>query len=260
VPTVLLRLVNAPGFSSDFVSSIRASYLSGAPVSEAQLEMLMKILPNNHFMRRYGLTEMTPVSSTNLDDDIEHILCTVGKPLAGTDVRIIDMATGSYCPTGVKGEIIVNGSNLMCSYYKLPVDKQPFDENGYLHTGDLGFLDEKGYLHFSGRVKEIIIRGGENIMPNEVASAISMHNSIADVKVIGVPDRILGEAVAAAVVLKEGASFDENEIRNFLMTKLARFKIPSYFFIYEKLPALANGKVDAVSLKKELTEKLEQKG
>ena len=256
VPTVLLRLVNAPGFSTEHVSSIRASYLSGAPVSEAQLRMLMEMLPNNHFMRRYGLTEMTPVSSTSLCDDITHILSTVGKPLEGTDVRIKDIATGTLCPTGVQGEIMVKGRNLMCCYYKLHVDKQPFDEDGYLHTGDLGFLDEDGYLHFSGRAKEVIIRGGENIMPNEVAAAISMHDNIVDVKVIGVPDKIYGEIVTAALVLKAGTVFDEEEMRDFLSTKLARYKIPSYFFIYDKLPALTNGKVDAVSLKKELIKKI----
>ena len=260
VPTVLLRLVNAPGFSPLLVSSLRASYLSGAPVSESQLQMLMGKFPNNHFVRRYGLSEMTPVSATGFDDDIDHTLKTVGKPLDGTDVRIMNMETGKFCPTGVQGEIVVQGHNMMCSYYKLPLEKQPFDGEGFLHTGDLGFLDEDGYLHFTGRAKELIIRGGENIMPDEVASAISANENVVDAKVIGVPDETYGEAVSAAVVLKAGASFDEKEMRDFLMTKLAKYKIPTYFFVYDKLPSLANGKIDAVSLKKEIIDRIAHQG
>jgi fatty-acyl-CoA synthase len=260
VPTVLLRLVNAPGFSPLLVSSLRASYLSGAPVSESQLQMLMGKFPNNHFVRRYGLSEMTPVSATGFNDDIDHTLKTVGKPLDGTDVRIMDMETGKFCPAGVQGEIVVQGRNMMCSYYRLPVEKQPFDKEGFLHTGDLGFLDGDGYLHFMGRAKELIIRGGENIMPDEVASAISAHENVVDAKVIGVPDETYGEAVSAAVVMKNGASFDEKEMRDFLMTKLAKYKIPTYFFVYDRLPALANGKIDAVSLKKEIIDRIAHKG
>jgi fatty-acyl-CoA synthase len=260
VPTVLIRLANAPGFSTDIISSIRASYLSGAPLSEIQLRMLMSKFPNNHFMRRYGLTENTPVSSTRLGDDIEHILGTVGKPIEGTDVRIQDTETGIFCSAGIQGEIVVKGSFLMSGYYKQPVNKLPFDEDGFLHTGDMGFLDEEGYLHFTGRIKEVIIRGGEKIMPNEVASVISMHEKIVDVKVIGAPDEIYGEIVTAAVVLKEGVVFDGKEMRDFLMTKLAKYKIPTYFFIYEKLPSLANGKVDAVSLKKEIIDRISNVG
>ena len=120
----------------------------------------------------------------------------------------------------------------------------------------MGFLDDEGYVHFAGRIKELIIRGGENIIPNELAAAISEHESIADVKVVGVPDEVLGEAVAAAVILKDGYVFDEACMREFLSTRLARFKIPAYFFVYEKFPALANGKIDTVSLTKELAEKV----
>ena len=260
IPTVLIRLVNAPGFSAELASSVRASYMSGAPVSEAQLKTLMDKFPNNRFMRRYGLTEMTPISSTGLEDGLAHILRTVGKPIDGTDVRIKDTETGRFCPAGIQGEILAKGRFLMSGYYRQSHDQQPLDGDGFFHTGDLGFLDEEGYLHYTGRVKETIIRGGEKIMPNEVASAISMYQNIVDVKVIGVPDEIYGEIVTAAVVLKEGVSFDGKEMRDFLMSRIARYKIPAYFFIYEKLPSLANGKVDALSLKKEIMARLSHIG
>ena len=144
----------------------------------------------------------------------------------------------------------------MCSYYKLPLEDQPLDKDGFLHTGDLGFLDNDGYIHFVGRIKEIIIRGGENIMPDEVASAISAHESVADVKVIGIPDKIYGEVVAAAIVLKEGFSFDKENLLQFLSKRISRYKNPAYFFIYDSFPTLANGKIDGVSLKKQLIEKV----
>ena len=255
VPTVFLRLVNAPDFKPELASSLRASYLSGAPVSESQLEMLMQKLPNNHFVRRYGMSEITPVSRTRYDDSIEHIIKTVGKPIEDFEIKIVNNEN-QECKTGETGEILVQGRNLMCSYYKLAPDKQPFDAQGFLHTGDLGFLDDDGYLHFVGRSKELIIRGGENIMPDEVAEAISAHEDITEVKVMGVPDEIYGEAVAAAIVLREGASFNEDNMREFLLTKLSRFKIPSLYFIYDKLPVLSNGKIDGVTLKREILAKL----
>lgn len=256
VPTVLLKIVNSPSFSKDIVSSLRASYLSGAPVSEAQLKMLMDMFPNNHFVRRYGLSEMTPVTCTQYDDNIEHVTKTVGKPIKNMIVKIQNPETHEDCLVNVTGEIIVQGNNLMCSYYKLPLEDQPLDKDGFLHTGDLGFFDNDGYIHFIGRIKEIIIRGGENIMPNEVASAISAHESVADVKVVGIPDKIYGEVVAAAIVLKEGFSFDKENLLQFLSTRLAKYKTPTYFFIYDKLPTLANGKIDGITLKKQLIEKI----
>ena len=256
VPTVLLKIINTPSFSRDSVSSLRASYLSGAPVSEAQLKMLMDMFPNNHFVRRYGLSEMTPVTCTQYDDNIEHVTKTVGKPNKNMIVKIQNPETGKDCPSGATGEIIVQGRSLMCSYYKLPLEDQPLDKDGFLHTGDLGFLDNDGYIHFVGRIKEIIIRGGENIMPNEVAAAISAHESVSDVKVLGIPDKIYGEVVAAAIVLKEGFSFNKENLLQFLSTRIARYKTPSYFFIYDSFPTLANGKIDGVSLKKQLIEKV----
>ena len=232
MPTVLLRMVNSPEFRPELVETLRLSALAGAHLSEAQVSMLMEKMPANHFMSAYGLSEIAPVSMPIYGDTAAHITQTVGKPLEGIDVKIQNPDTHELCPAGTAGEILVQGHGLMCSYYKVPPEEQPFDDEGYLHTGDLGFLDDEGYLHFAGRIKELIIRGGENIIPNEVAAAISEHESIADVKVIGVPDEVLGEAVAAAVILKDEYVSDEAGVREFLSTRLARFKIPAYFFVY----------------------------
>ena len=167
-------------------------------------------------------------------------------------IRIFDNESGKVCKPGTTGEIQVRGYNLMTCYYKADMDTQSFDGDGWLHTGDLGYLVDDGYLYFVGRSKELIIRGGENIVPNEIASAISQNEDIADVKVVGVPDEFWGEIVAAAVLMKEGKTFEEEEMRSELKQRLARFKMPAHFIVYDKFPMLANGKVDSVTLKNDV--------
>ncbi len=125
------------------------------------------------------------------------------------------------------------------------------DERGFLHTGDLGYLDEEGDLHLTGRAKELIIRGGENIMPNEVAEIISGYAGIADVKVVGIPDDFFGESVCACVCMKDGFVFDEEDMKQFLGNRLAKYKIPTVFILYDELPSLSNGKVDMVGLRRD---------
>ncbi len=255
VPTMMLAIVNNKTFSAEAVNSLRSTILAGASVTEAQLLMLKDKFPKNHFSISYGLSEMAPITVTDYDDTIEHLTKTVGKPVKNIEIKIIDTDTEEICPVGKSGAIMVRGYNLMTCYYKLAIDDQSFDNDGWLYTGDLGFLDDEGYLHLSGRLKELIIRGGENIIPNEVASAISEHSDIADVKVIGIPDLFYGEIVSAAIVMKDGKSFDEAHTSEFLSKRIAKFKIPSFYAVYDNFPTLSNGKVDAVNLKKELTKK-----
>ena len=256
VPTMLLSIVNNKDFDAEKMKSLRSTILSGAPISESQMAMLQERFPNNHFAASYGLSEMAPVSITDYEDTPEHITKTIGKPIPGVEIRIFDTEKHQVCETGVSGEIQVQGYNLMTCYYKAQLDKQSIDMEGWLHTGDLGYFDEDGYIHFVGRSKELIIRGGENIIPNEIASAISENEDIADVKVVGVPDDFWGEIVAAAVLMKEGKNFSEETMRNELTAKLAKYKIPAYFVVYDSFPSLPNGKVDAVNLKKDVIAKV----
>lgn len=252
VPTMLLSIINNPEFSPEKLASLRSTILSGAPVSEAQMRMLQELFPGNHFAASYGLSEMAPVSITDYEDSVRHITKTIGKPVSSVDIRIFDNESGKVCKPGTTGEIQVRGYNLMTCYYKADMDTQSFDGDGWLHTGDLGYLVDDGYLYFVGRSKELIIRGGENIVPNEIASAISQNEDIADVKVVGVPDEFWGEIVAAAVLMKEGKTFEEEEMRSELKQRLARFKMPAHFIVYDKFPMLANGKVDSVTLKNDV--------
>ena len=238
------------------MSSLRSTILAGASASAPQIEMLREKFPNNHFGISYGLSEMAPVTITEYEDTVEHITTTVGKPVENIEIFIRNIVTDGKCDIGSEGEILVRGHNLMCYYYKMDLDQQSIDEDGWLHTGDLGYIDNNGYVHFVGRIKELIIRGGENIYPNEIASVISNEDEIADVKVMGAPDDFWGETVEAAIILKQGTTFDSESFKEKLRTKLAKHKIPDHFFIYEQFPLLANGKIDAVNLKKEIAEKV----
>ncbi len=251
VPTLLLAIVANKDFTSEKVQTLRVCATGGSPISEVQMAMLHEKFPNTHFMVTYGLSEFAPVTFSEYNDTTKHVLETVGKPMDNMDVRISNAAG----PDG-SGEIMVRGYGLMTCYYKLPLDEQSTDEDGWLYTGDLGYFDDEGYLRITGRLKELIIRGGEKISPNAVAAAISEHKSIADVKVLGVPDSFYGESIAAAILVKQDAVFCEEDMRVFLKSKIAKYKIPAYFVVYEVFPTLPNGKVDAITLKQDLISKL----
>ena len=252
VPTMLIAMMNNNNFTKEKLSSIRCTIISGAGASEAQIRMFKENLPNDHFLASYGMSEMAPVSITGYDDTEEHLLQTVGKPVENIQIRICDPNSGEVCPVGVSGEVQVQGFNMMTGYYKVALDMQSIDTEGWLHTGDLGFLDAEGYLHLSGRLKELIIRGGENIMPGEVEAAISELPIIDNVKVIGVPSDFFGEEVGACVKLKAGAAWDEDEVKNKLAGSLSKFKIPSHFYLFDEFPMLGTGKIDVVTLKEEV--------
>ena len=259
VPTMLLALLNNKDFEAGRVSSLRCTVIAGAAATPAQIKLFKDKMPDNHFMGAYGLSEMAPVSMTLYEDTEEHITGTVGKPVRNIEIRIYDNENNCECETGVSGEILVQGYNLMAGYYKVMPDQQAIDEEGFLRTGDLGFLDEEGYLHLSGRLKELIIRGGENIMPIEIETAVSSIPEIEMVRVFGVPDAFFGEEVCACIKMKDKKEFDEEHIREILAGKLAKFKIPKYIFCYDALPMLGSGKIDTVKLKKEVLAKLELK-
>lgn len=256
VPTMMLMLLSSNEFRPERLSSIRCTILSGAAATKEQIEMFQKALPNDHFLSAYGLSESAPVSTLPYGDTLENCITTVGKPMDHIKVRIVDIETGHDCAPGQKGEIIVKGVNLMTGYYRVRIEEQSIDGEGWLHTGDLGCLREDGYLCFLGRLKELIIRGGENIMPQDVASAVSTLEQVKDVRVVAVPSDFYGEEVCACIILRSGTEFDSDSAKKELKEKIAGFKIPSYFLIYEGFPVLATGKVDMVALKRDAAERV----
>lgn len=248
VPTMFLAILMNRDFRPERLASLRCTILSGSAATPTQLQQFMEKLPDNHFLSSYGLSEMAPVTITDYEDTPEHISATVGRPMEHIKMKIAALSDGHECVPGETGEILIQGYNLMAGYYKAALDSQSIDADGWLHTGDLGFLRPDGYLHLDGRLKELIIRGGENIMPQDVAQAVSTLPGVADVKVVGVPSDFYGEEVAACLCLKPDAQFDEEEARKLLSDRLAAFKIPSYFFIFPEFPTLSNGKVDSLSI------------
>lgn len=257
VPTMMFAIVNHPKFSNEKVKTLRYSKLSGAPITEAQCKMLQEKMPNNHFVASYGMSEIAPITCTLYNDTLEHITTTVGKPVKNVMLKIINPDNGKECPCDVVGEIVVQAENQMLGYYKLPVDRQAINDEGWILTGDLGKMDNEGYVYFTGRVKELIIRGGENISPNEIASVITEVEGVADAKVFGIPDEFYGEIVGAAIVMKEGYIFDELSISSHIQSSLSKYKWPEYYIEYKKFPLLPNGKVNGILLKKDFIEKVE---
>ncbi len=256
VPTMMFAITNNPSFTPKRVESIRCSYLGGAPVTEAQLLQLQKLFCNAHLGVLYGMSEVAPITLTAYDDTKEHIVKSVGRPLSVLDMEIRNPETMEKCEIGERGEIFVHAKTLLTCYYKVDIDKQAVSADGWMGTGDLGILDEDGYLYLVGRSKDLIIRGGENIAPSEVERVIAQLDEIADVKVVGVPDEFFGEVVAAAIVLKEGQAFDEEKTKTFLENCLSKYKIPQYYVIYDHFPVLGSGKIDVISLKKDMENKV----
>lgn len=251
VPSMLIALINNKGFQPEKLASLRCTIISAAAATRAQMERFQTAMPNNHFLSSYGLSEMAPVSITEYEDTDEHVMYTVGKPWPDIELKIVDPVTGAACPAGCDGEILVRGFSLMGCYYRIGLSDQAIDADGWLHTGDRGLLDGEGYLRLLGRYKELILRGGENVMPGEIEYALTELDSVANAKVIGVPSEFFGEEVCACVVCAPGRTFDEQAARQALSAKLARYKVPSFFLVYESLPLLATGKVDVAALRKD---------
>jgi fatty-acyl-CoA synthase len=193
----------------------------------------------------YGMTETSPVSTqTARDDPIEKQVGTVGRVHPHLEVKVVDPANGLTVPRGEPGELCTRGYSVMLGYWEDPDStRQAIDEARWMHTGDLATMDEDGYVNIVGRIKDMIIRGGENVYPREVEEFLYTHPAIADVQVIGVPDERYGEEVCAWVVLREGAQLDGEELREFCGGRIARYKIPRYVRFVDGFPMTVTGKI-----------------
>ena len=256
VPTMFLAMIQQPTFTPEALSSLRVSVLGGSATSESQMMMLRSLLPNNHFCNIYGMSENAVISMTRYEDTVEHVTQTVGRRVDGIEIEIRNPASGEKVKDGDPGEIFIRSKEMIVCYYRLPIEMQPLDHEGWLATGDLGVILPDGYLKLVGRAKDLIIRGGENISPGEIADAVAQLPGVADVKVLGIPHEVLGEEVAAAIVLKEGETFDADAAKQTLAEKLAKYKIPAYFVVMDGFPLLGSGKIDAITLKKDVLSKL----
>ena len=261
VPTMFIAELNHPMFDMFDLSCLRTGIMAGSlcPVE------LMKQVSEKMFMTItsvYGLTESSPgMTQTCLNDTFEQRCTTVGRDFPFVEVKVLDPETGEECPVGVQGEMCCRGFNVMKGYYKNPTaTAEVIDKNGFLHSGDLGVKDEQGFYKITGRIKDMIIRGGENVYPREIEEFLYQMPGIRDVQVAAVPSKKYGEEVGAFIILEEGAKMEPEDVRDFCKGKIARYKTPKYVFFIKEFPLTGSGKIQKYKLKEMSLELCRQQG
>ena len=261
VPTMFIAELNHPMFSLFDMSSLRTGIMAGAlcPIE------LMRQVNEKMFMditSVYGMTETSPgMTQTRVDDTFEVRCTTVGREYEFTEVKVLDPETGLECPVGVQGEICCRGYNVMKGYYKNPeATAQVIDKNGFMHSGDLGVKDENGNYRITGRIKDMIIRGGENISPKEVEDYLYKIPEVRDVQVVAVASPKYGEDVGAFIILKDGCELTPEDVRDFCKNHIARYKIPRYVFFIKQFPMTGSGKIQKFRLREMALEMCKQQG
>jgi len=251
VPTMFIAELEHPDFAKFDLSTLRTGIMAG---SNCPIEVMKKVISQMNAKEitiAYGQTESSPViTQTRTDDAIELRVSTVGRALPDVEVKIVDIETGETLPPGKQGELCTRGYLVMKGYYKMPDETaKAIDKDHWLHTGDLAIMDENGYCKITGRIKNMIIRGGENIYPREIEEFLYTHPKVSDIQVYGVPDRKYGEQVMAAIILKKGIEMSEEEVREYCQGKIANYKIPRYVKFVEGYPMTASGKIQKFKLR-----------
>ncbi|MCP1367101.1 AMP-binding protein [Halomonas sp. BBD48] len=258
VPTMFIAELEHPDFEQYDLGSLRTGIMAGAI---CPIEVMRQVIDKMH-MREvsicYGMTETSPVSlQTQTDAPLDKRVTTVGTIHPHTEVKLIDPSTGAVVPRGEKGELCTRGYSVMLGYWDNPeATGKAIDSAGWMHTGDLATMDEEGYVAIVGRIKDMIIRGGENIYPREIEDFLYTHPAISDVQVIGVPDEKYGEEVMAWVKLVEGESLDEEGLRTFCQGQIAHYKVPRYVKFVDAFPMTVTGKIQKYKMREEATHEL----
>jgi fatty-acyl-CoA synthase len=253
VPTMFIAELEQLDYHSFDMSSLRTGIMAGALCPEPLMRKVMERMHLTELAIAYGLTEASPgITLTPRDDSVELRTQTVGSPLPEVEVKIVDPATGEECKPGIAGELCCRGYNVMKGYYNNPkATAEAIDADGWLHTGDQATMDVNNYVRITGRIKELIIRGGENIAPKEIEDLLRSNEKIVDVYVYGMPDERFGEEVAAAIKLKQGETASADDIRQFCDGRIARFKIPRMIRFVDSFPMTASGKVQKFKLREQ---------
>jgi fatty-acyl-CoA synthase len=257
VPTMFIAELSVPGIESCDLSSLRTGIMAGSPCPVEVMKQVIDQMGMSEVSICYGMTETSPVSTqTRVDDSIERRVATVGRVGPHIEVKVVDPATGLTVPHGTPGELCTRGYSVMLGYWRQP-DKtsEVIDAARWMHTGDLAVMDDEGYLSITGRIKDMVIRGGENIYPREVEEFLYTHPDILDAQVIGVPDARYGEELMAWVRLRPGAApITAESLRDFCTGKLAHYKIPRYVHITDEFPMTVTGKVRKVEMREKSVE------
>lgn len=251
VPTMFIAELSHPNFDKYDYSCLRTGIMAGSPCPIEVMKQVNTLMNMKDIVIVYGQTELSPgITMTTVDDPLDRRVTTVGRAFPHTEIKIIDPATRRIVPRGVVGEICARGYMTMKCYYNNPsASRATLDHNGWLHTGDLGVMDEEGYVKMSGRLKEMVIRGGENIYPREIEEFLHLHPKIADAYVIGVPDKKYGEELMAWVKPANGKTVTEEEIVDFCTGQIARFKIPRYYKFVDEFPMSVTGKIQKFKMR-----------
>ncbi|MBQ6367145.1 MAG: AMP-binding protein [Erysipelotrichaceae bacterium] len=256
VPTMFLAMLRNPSLKEYDLSSLRCGIIAGSAISPTEYMDVCKAFPSMKFVPSYGQTETSPaVSFSLLSDTDEKNAYTAGKILPHVEARIVSLKDRRPLPCGETGELEIRGYNVMQGYYRMEeLTKETISADGWLKTGDLAVLDEENYLYMKGRCKDLIIRGGENISPQEIENVLLEKCPwLAEVCVVSLPAEVIQERIAACVILKEGEKLQEEEIRSRLKKELADYKIPDAFILFDHFPVTASGKVRRPELVKQLT-------
>jgi fatty-acyl-CoA synthase len=257
VPTMFIAELEHPRFGEFDLSSLRTGIMAGSPCPTAVMRRVVAEMHMPQVTIAYGMTETSPVSfQSQPDDPLELRVSTVGRVHPHVQVKIID-ADGCVVPRGTAGELLTRGYNVMRGYWGDPErTRDAIDSSGWMHSGDLAVIDAQGYCNIVGRVKDMIIRGGENVYPREIEEFLYRHPAVFDVAVVGVPDAKYGEAVCACIQLRGGMSVTEEEIREFCREQIAHYKVPRYVRFVDNFPLTISGKVQKYLIREHLCAEL----
>jgi fatty-acyl-CoA synthase len=260
VPTMFIAELNDPSFDQWDLSSLRTGIMAGSPCPEETMKQVIERMGADQISICYGMTETSPVSAqTSVDDSIERRVSTIGRVHPHVEVKIVDPETGATLPRGETGEFCTRGYSVMLGYWNdAEKTAETIDDDKWMHTGDLGVMDADGYLNITGRIKDVVMRGGENIYPREIEEFLMRHPDILDVQVIGVPDAKYGEEVAAWIRMKPDTDpLDAELVRAYSSGKLAHYKIPRYVLLVDEFPMTITGKIRKVEMRERSVELLD---
>ncbi len=258
VPTMFIALLEHPDFDKTDFSYMRTGIMAGSPCPISVMQDVVNKMNMKEITIVYGQTEASPgCTMSSTDDPLEVRVGTVGRPLPEIECRIVDPETGAELPDNVTGEFVARGYNIMKGYYKMPAaTSSAIDADGWLHTGDLACRTPEGNFRITGRLKDMIIRGGENIYPKEIEEFIYTHPKVKDVQVIGVPDEQYGEEIMAVIILKDGETMTEDEMKKYIADHMAKHKVPRYIDFVEEFPMNVAGKILKYKMREDAVKKL----
>jgi fatty-acyl-CoA synthase len=258
VPTMFIAMLEHAAFDPDDFKYMRTGIMAGSPCPIPVMREVIEKMNMSQITIVFGQTESSPgCTQSSTDETLEHRVATVGYAFPGVECKIVDAETGVDLPDETDGEFVARGYNIMKGYYKMPnAAAAAIDRDGWLHTGDVARRASDGYYKITGRLKDMIIRGGENIYPKEIEEFIYTHPKVRDVQVIGVPSEQYGEEIMAVVVPKDGVSLTVEEIRDFVRQNMAKHKVPSYVSFVEDFPMNAAGKILKYKMREDAIEQL----